>query len=54
MANLALRTTDDKVAWVLGALMDVGIWPWAAAALLLYVKTGVSSDNDGGGDGGDR
>ena len=43
----ALERADDKAGWLLGALLDVGLWPWLAAALLLYIKAGLGRNDDG-------
>jgi hypothetical protein len=43
----ALEQTDDKADWLLNALLDVGLWPWLAAALLLYIKAGLGHDDGG-------
>jgi hypothetical protein len=45
----ALERADDKAGCLFGTLLDVGLWPWLAAALLLYIKAGLGRD-DGGGD----
>lgn len=46
----ALERADDKAGWLLAALLDVGLWPWLAAALLLYIKAGLGRDDGEGGE----
>lgn len=43
----ALERADDKAGWLVNMLLDVGLWPWLAAALLLYIKAGLHRDDHG-------